>query len=162
MTAPRDEVVAEVLALYSRMDAELADCQAGCRACGSCCDFGTHGEILYASRLEREVLALAGPPPAQGAAGTFFPDGPLGRFASGAAEVLSADPEALVCPYRVEGKCTARQYRPIGCRTYFCSGPGRAAGMELYERYRAVVADISRRAGLEWDYRRVVRARREG
>jgi hypothetical protein len=135
------EVAEEVLALYRRMDEELAEIQRGCRACGSCCDFGTHGEILYASKLEREVLALAGAPPA--------PAGPV-------------HPEDLICPYRVEGKCTARRYRPIGCRTYFCSGDGRARGMELYERYRAVVADISRRAGMEWDYRRVIRALREG
>ncbi|HOX07265.1 MAG TPA: hypothetical protein PK280_12750 [Planctomycetota bacterium] len=140
MTLP-PEVVAEVLALYRRMDEELAGIQRGCRACGSCCDFGTHGEILYASRLEREVLALAGPPPAP---------------------AVPRHPEDLICPYRVEGKCTARQYRPIGCRTYFCDGEGRARGMELYETYRAVVADISRRAGLEWDYRRVIRALREG
>lgn len=136
-----DSVVKEVLALYARMDAELAEYQRGCRACGSCCDFGTHGEILYASRLEREVLALAGPPPAPAA---------------------PPHPEDLVCPYRVNGKCTARGYRPIGCRTYFCSGSGRQEGMDLYERYRAVLADISRRAGLEWDYRRVIKALREG
>jgi len=134
-------VAAEVLALYGQMDTELAEAQQQCRACGRCCDFGTHGEILYASQLEREVLSLAGPPPP--------PPRPAHR-------------EALVCPYRVDDKCSARAYRPIGCRTYFCRGEGRARGMELYERYRARVADISRRAGMPWDYRRVVRAPREG
>ena len=131
----------EVLALYAEMDAALAEPQQLCRACGSCCDFGTHGEILYASKLEREVLELAKRPPA--------PAGP-------------ADREALVCPYRVGKKCSAREFRPIGCRTYFCRGQGRESGMALYEQYRARLAEISRRAGLPWDYRRVIKALREG
>jgi Fe-S-cluster containining protein len=155
------DVAEEVLALYRRMDEELAEIQSGCRACGNCCDFGTHGEILYASRLEREVLAMAGPPSAEKGSGTFFRDGPLGCFAKKVPDPFSADPEALVCPYRADSKCTARAFRPIGCRTYFCRGEGRARGMEFYERYRAQVANISRRAGIDWDYRRVIKALRE-
>lgn len=135
--APPEETgpVAELRALYAELDAELAPLQAHCRACGGCCDFGTHGEILYASALERRVLALAGPPPAA----------PAG------------DSEALVCPYRdAAGRCLARPFRPLGCRTYYCREPQRSAGMAFYERYRARLADISGRAGMEWDYRAVV------
>lgn len=43
----------ELLALYAELDAELEELQPACRACGRCCDFSTHGEVLYASRLER-------------------------------------------------------------------------------------------------------------
>lgn len=135
MPTPEDEL----LAVYAELAAETAAMQSCCRACGSCCDFGSHGEILYASELERRVLALAGPPPV----------------------AVPPEQESLVCPYRVGGKCGAREFRALGCRTYFCREPGRSAGMPLYEKYRARVAEISRRAGIQWDYRQVMRALRE-
>ena len=116
----------ELLALYAELDSELAELQATCAACGRCCDFSTHGEVLYASGLERQVLALAGPPP----------DGPAPH----------------VCPYLSAGKCAARPFRPLGCRTYFCEKQAGVQGQRLYERCRARIAALSRRAGIEWDY----------
>ena len=126
MQAARDEL----LELYSRLDEELAALQSACRTCGRCCDFSTHENVLYASRLEREVLRLAGTPPA---------DAPPG-----------------VCPYLREGKCTARTERTLGCRTHFCDRHAAAVGRDLYEKYRRRIAAISRAHGIPWDYRPVL------
>lgn len=119
-----------LLDLYAELDAELAELQASCRACGTCCDFSTHGSVLFASRLERDVLATAGEASTRGG--------------------------DLVCPYLAGGKCSAREVRPLGCRTHYCRGDAVERGRELYEKYRARVAEISRRCGIEWDYRPVL------
>lgn len=120
----------EILSAYAELDAELAGIASACRACGRCCDFSTHEERLYASGPEREVLCLAGTPPE----------------ASG----------GETCPYLQKGKCAARRYRPLGCRTYFCETDAGAAGRELYEKYRARIAALATAAGAEWDYRPVL------
>lgn len=125
----------ELAALYAELDAELAALQETCRACGRCCDFSTHGNILYASRLERDLLRSAGAPPGE------------------------APPEA--CPYLAGGRCAARAVRTLGCRTFFCDAAAGPKGRELYEGYRKRVAGISRRAGVEWDYRPVLDCLRE-
>jgi hypothetical protein len=126
----------QLLALYRELDAELADLQRGCRACGRCCDFSTHESVLYASRLEREVLTSGGRPPK-----------PL-------------RPE--VCPYLLDGKCSARELRTLGCRTHYCEAAAAERGRELYEKYRARVAEISREHGIEWDYRPVLESGAHG
>ena len=125
-----------LLALYRELDAELAPLQKGCRACGRCCDFSTHENVLYASKLEREVLAAAGPVP-EGA-----PPG--------------------VCPHLREGKCGAREFRTLGCRTHYCDAAAAERGRELYEKYRARIAAISREHGIDWDYRPVLETGAQG
>ena len=121
---------AELRALYIEIDAELAELQKTCKACGRCCDFSTHDNVLYASRLERDLLGTAEPP--------------------------AQEPETNVCPYLHNGRCAARQVRTLGCRTFFCEETAAAKGRELYERYRKRVAEVSRRAGIDWDYRPVL------
>jgi hypothetical protein len=116
--------------LYAELDAELAALQPFCRACGTCCDFSTHGNLLFASRLERELLASTG------------------RRAEDAGN--------LVCPYLTDSGCAAREERTLGCRTHYCRGEAVERGRELYEKYRARIAEISRRFGIEWDYRPVL------
>ncbi len=121
---------AQLRALYAELDAELTDIQDTCQACGRCCDFSTHENVLYASRLERDLLRSA--------------------------DLPREKAEAQVCPYLTGGKCAAREVRTLGCRTYFCDAAAGPKGQELYERYRKRLAEISRRAGLDWDYRPVL------
>jgi Fe-S-cluster containining protein len=119
-----------LLDLYAELDAELVGLQQECKACGKCCDFSTHENVLYASRLEREVLSLAGAP--------------------------GADAHEHVCPYLSEGKCAARAQRTLGCRTHFCDAQAEREGQDLYEKYRKRIAEISREHNIEWDYRPVL------
>ncbi len=121
---------AQLRALYVELGAELTELQKTCKACGRCCDFSTHENVLYATGLERDLLRSA--------------------------ELPTQEPETDVCPYLAEGQCAAREVRTLGCRTYFCDGAADRKGRELYERYRKRLADISRRAGLAWDYRPVL------
>jgi Fe-S-cluster containining protein len=120
----------ELLALYRELDAELVPLQSSCRACGRCCDFSTHGHVLYATLLERQVLAAAGP----------------GESAE----------RGLICQYLEGRECTARENRPLGCRTHYCQAEAGERGRELYEKYRKRLAEISRRHELAWDYRPVL------
>ncbi len=119
-----------LLDLYAELDAELAELQLSCNACGKCCDFSTHENILYASKLEREVLRLAG----------------------GA----SCDARDDVCPYLRDEKCVAREERTLGCRTHFCDAQASEKGRGLYEKYRKLIAAICREHNIEWDYRPVM------
>ena len=125
----------ELLALYRELDGELAPLQRSCQACGRCCDFTTHGHVLYATRLERRVLRQAG----TGAPGE----------------------RGLVCQYLDGRSCTAREHRPLGCRTHYCQAAAGEGGRELYEKYRRRLAEISRRHDLAWDYRPVLECLRE-
>src|SRR5688572_16070154 len=41
------------------------------------------------------------------------------------------------CPYQVDGLCTARNARPLGCRLYFCDENAQSWQNEVYEKYHA-------------------------
>ena len=128
--------IRELLDLYGELDAELLALHSSCRACGRCCDFSTHENVLYASRLERDLLGLAGEP-----------------------DWTAGD---QVCPFLAGGRCMARRERTLGCRTHFCEDRAGLVGRDLYEKYRRRIAVISARHGIEWDYAPVLRKLKEG
>ncbi len=133
-------VFRELRALYAELDREIGsvlqeNAAASCRACGECCGFPPQGPVLYATAPERELLTQTPPPP-----GTY-PEG--------------------ACPYLRESKCTARERRPVGCRTHFCSSAlppaeAREACEGLGEKALAEIRGIVERHGLPWDYAPVV------
>jgi Fe-S-cluster containining protein len=120
--APSGAEAAALRGIYGRVDEALAGESATCKACGRCCALRPGGLVLFASALEMAFLvAEAGPP------------GAAGRVVPGAAD------DAWRCPYQapqndagVGGLCTARQARPLGCRTYFCDRAAREAGERLH------------------------------
>lgn len=108
-----------VLALYDRLDADIAQTQPECRACGRCCDFPHQGYVLYATTAEVDLaLAQKGLP--------------------------SAWPRRELCPFQVDGRCANRLGRPLGCRTYYCRS-FEIKGPLLYTRYhdrlKAIISD---------------------
>lgn len=137
----REEVFGRLRAVYAELDRKTAALLAGtvaghCRACGTCCSFPPEGDVLYASAVERELLASVPPPP-----------GP--------------HPEGS-CPYLREGKCAARERRTVGCRAYYCVFvlPSQAARDEcrsLGEWALSEVRRIVEELGLDWDYAPVVK-----
>src|SRR5947209_14563151 len=84
-----------VLELYQEVDRDVARAGPVCVASGRCCRFKEYGHTLFLSNLEAEVLRAAAPAYVQPVSRDF-------------------------CPFQVEGLCTARGPRPLGCRIYFC------------------------------------------
>jgi len=81
-----------------------------CIVRGKCCRFEEVGHRLYATRLEADYAADRQPSaPAPEAEGR--------------------------CPYHVKGLCTAREARPLGCRTYFCDTRTTSVLEEAHEHF---------------------------
>lgn len=125
--AARARAFERLEALYADVERVVANSRAVCLARGVCCRFEEAGHRLYATALEADYAVAK------------HPDAPA--------------PEAPGrCPYHVEGRCTAREGRPLGCRTYFCdAGPG-AALEEEHEAFLARIREIERDAGYEATY----------
>jgi hypothetical protein len=57
----------------------------------------------------------------------------------------------------MEGKCTAREGRPLGCRVYFCEEAGGGGGENgwqnaLYEKYHEKLQAAHERFGVPYRY----------
>lgn len=118
----RTDAFARLEALYAELDDLLASVRPVCIARGVCCRFEEADHVLYATGLEAD-FALA-----------KYPDPP--------------EPEAEGrCPYHRNGKCTAREGRPLGCRTYYCDPTLREALEATHERCLAEIRSIERDLG---------------
>jgi len=104
--------------LYERLAGEIArlEPRPNCQRRGTCCRFEEAGHELFATGLEADFAASR--------------DAPHG------------EPEPGRCPYHVQGACTNRAGRALGCRTYFCDAVGRERLESLHgrmlERIRAI------------------------
>ncbi len=114
-------------------DAAVAAVHPVCELSGRCCRFAEYGHDLFLSQLEARYLLQAGrPDPA-----TLSPAG---------------------CPYQVGKLCTAREFRPLGCRTYFCD-PSYAERMpEITEVSIRALKQMHDRLEIPWRYARLDRA----
>ncbi len=107
---------AESLAeLYRQADRQIAQLNPSCNGGGECCKFDQAGHLLYLSGIELAYLLEIEPP-------------------------LPAQAKIKLCPYQIGPKCTARQRRPLGCRTFFCEKaldePLRAIHEQFHEKLR--------------------------
>jgi Fe-S-cluster containining protein len=94
MAARRDDVLRAMATFYAHLDAAVAQHQPVCVLRGACCRFDEYGHNLFVTTLEAAYfVAHAGQPHAA------VVDG---------------------CPYQIEGRCRARDARPMGCRIFFC------------------------------------------
>ena len=115
----------EITNLYEALDAQLRILEATCRACGDCCDLNRFGHELWLSNLELAYLLDSAKP------GSTPADG--------------------VCPYRLDGKCTARVGRALGCRVFHCNLD--AASMEsITEAYLEKMKKIATAHGIDIEY----------
>jgi len=118
-------MIAEVRRLYRLADAEIASHRPACRACGACCDFQRSKHRLYVTTAEVCV-------------------------------VLSAvDPRRPVtgrCPYQLDGLCTIRDARPLGCRVFHCPPTPDDWQGRLYERWLGRIKRVEARFGLPYRY----------
>ena len=124
-----ERAFAALEALYAEVDAFVERSRAVCIGRGVCCRFEDAGHELYATALEADYAAQRHPeaPP---------PEAP-GR-----------------CPYHVQGRCTAREGRPLGCRTYFCDANTTSVLAQAHEHFLAKLRAIERDLGYPAAYGR--------
>ncbi len=122
--------VSEALrALYEELAAEIARESPSCRLSGRCCRFREYDHTLFLSAVEASYLLEHAP------------------------EASRPLDEGETCPWQDDqGRCTAREARPLGCRIYFCDPQFQEAMPELSERYLSRLKVLAREAVLDWDY----------
>jgi hypothetical protein len=116
-----------VLAVYARVDAAIAAARPRCDASGRCCRFTEYGHTLFLSQFEAEILLESAP--------AFTP--PVSRDS---------------CPFQVNGLCTARAERPLGCRIYFCDPDFATAMTEITESAVRELKVIANDTSSNWNY----------
>jgi len=117
----------ELAELYDRLAEDLEPLAGECRRCGRCCRF-VDGFALYTTLLERKYMLRA--------AGELAP--------------VKSPPKA--CPFLSGIECTAREFRALGCRTYYCDSANAERRRKIHEKYVREIASISERHGIERDY----------
>ena len=125
----RERAFAALEALYAELEVVVRRSAAVCIRRGVCCRFEDAGHELFASALEADYAAAR------------HPDAP--------------PPEAEGrCPYHVEGRCTAREGRPLACRTYFCDARTQDALERTHEHFLARLRSIVAQTGYPAAYAR--------
>lgn len=95
--ARRPEVIAAMRRFYLEADERIAANSPVCWNRGECCQFGRYGHRLYVTALEAAYYLACGD----------------------AAPTAAED----ACPHAIDGRCHARDRRPLGCRIFYCD-PG--------------------------------------
>lgn len=114
--------------LYAALAADIQAAAPVCELSGRCCRFKEYGHTLFLSRVEADHLLEDGLPP-------------------------DAIVDEACCPFQVNGLCTARDRRPLGCRIYFCDPAYAGQGETLSERYIGQLKRLHESTGAPWEYR---------
>lgn len=118
----------ELRDILTQADAAIAQKSSLCKGCGRCCDFARMDHRLYVSTGELALLSSIPPPsPAQ----------------------------ALQCPYQINDQCTARDFRPLGCRAYFCESN---LPEDFYEIYHEMIRDSHKTFAVPYHYMELTKA----
>jgi hypothetical protein len=117
----------KVLEVYAEADAAIAAANPRCDASGRCCRFTEYGHTLFVTHFEAEILLESAPHFEQ----------PASRDG---------------CPFQINGLCTARESRPLGCRIYFCDPAFAERMIEITETCIAKLKAIADEHGGEWHY----------
>ncbi|MEZ6143485.1 MAG: YkgJ family cysteine cluster protein [Zavarzinella sp.] len=113
--------------IYTEVAADIAQAGPVCDASGRCCRFKEYGHTLFISHIEAAFLLEDCPP---------FP----------------AQNDGAGCPFQIEGLCTARSNRPLGCRVYYCDPNYEETGNAITEKYLQKLKQLSDRENLGWGY----------
>jgi hypothetical protein len=128
MSSPNPSLRSELVVLYERLGGEIATANPVCELSGRCCRFHEYGHTLFISRVEAELLLSEG-----------LPAGAVVDEAS--------------CPFQVQGLCTARERRPLGCRIYFCDPNYAGVGEQFSEQYLSELKRLHEATATPWEYR---------
>ena len=109
-----------LLAICDDLAADITRAAPVCELSGRCCRFKEYGHTLFLSRPEAEWLLEQGLPE-------------------------NATIDEAGCPFQIEGLCTARERRPLGCRVYYCDPRYAGVGEDLSERYLGRLKELQDR-----------------
>jgi Fe-S-cluster containining protein len=125
----RQAAFAALKELYGDLERKIAASGSVCLARGVCCRFEQAGHELFATSLETDYAA------------SIKPEAPA--------------PEAPGrCPYHQAGRCTNREGRPLGCRTYFCDPQTEPAMQALHESLLIEIRRLAQQYGFAPSYTR--------
>ena len=123
----RADLRARLTAFYAAVDEAIAAHKPVCRNRGDCCRFDRYGHKLYVTTLELACFL-------HGRRGSWRP------------------PRDDACPYQIDGRCTAREHRPLGCRVFFCDPATRDWQGPEYERRLIELRQIGADFGIPYRY----------
>lgn len=126
---------------YADLDRRIAEHRPVCRNRGACCRFGEFGHRLYVTPVELSFFAAS----LKRAAGAGARHG----GESGSLPVIGA---GGACPYQVDGVCSAREGRPVGCRVFFCESAGEGWQEALSERALGELKQLHERFDVPYAY----------
>jgi Fe-S-cluster containining protein len=112
--------------IYTSADAAVAAAGPVCESSGRCCRFTEYGHTLFLSDLEAEYLLKTAP-----GYHRVTPDG---------------------CPFQIDGLCTARDERPLGCRVYFCDPKFQDAMPVILETHLQKLKQLANELERPWRY----------
>lgn len=135
--ADREDLAKGMARFYDQLDRTIAGHGPTCWNHGSCCKFGEFGHKLFVTTVE-----LA-----------YFVRGNLDDWRPPATEDS--------CPFQVQGKCTARAHRPMGCRIFFCDPDAQDWQNDEYEKQLRTLKAISAASGVDYRYIEWMRALHE-
>lgn len=118
-----------IRAVYHDLSQDIAVAGPVCDLSGRCCRFAEWDHTLFLSGIEAEMLLAEAPPACR----------PLDGGAT--------------CPWQDgQGRCTAREARPLGCRVYFCDPSYQETGQALSETYLSRLKSVANAHDQPWSY----------
>ena len=138
------EISEAVGVILAEVNDDIAARRPVCRASGKCCRFEEYGHRLYVTAAELIHFDYAAAPETKNAQSENPGTVSLPQF--------FASDKPLGCPYQIDGLCTAREARPLGCRIYFCDENAQSWQNDVYEKYHARLRDLHERFDVPYRY----------
>jgi Fe-S-cluster containining protein len=110
----RPEIRQAILAVYEKLEAEVATQRPLCVLSGRCCRFDEFGHRLFVTTMELAV---------------FLSDLPVKDWPTNPAG----------CPFQVGKMCGVHGIRPFGCRMFFCDETSTDWQRQAYERFHGEI-----------------------
>lgn len=127
--ADQPSVIEFLRGFYQQVDTALAALEPRCTNRGQCCNFARAGHRLFVTPIEVAAFRRA-------YADRWQP----------------AEPASGRCPWQIDGLCTAREFRPLGCRVYFCDPQAQAWQNEFYEARLREMKQFMAEHGIQYRY----------
>ena len=124
----REDLAGRMAEFYAAVDEAVIAHGPVCRNRGDCCKFDQFGHKLYVTAVE------------------------LAYFVRGNQSQWHKPNDNHVCPFQIEGRCTAREYRPLGCRIFFCDPDARDWQGPDYEHRLSEIRRIGSEFGIAYRY----------